>query len=727
MFVIINISPKRKLGEKMSTLQRKKRKQLPFRLNLLFFAVFVLFSLIIVRLGVVQLVYGETFREEVDRTEDITIGTMVPRGVIMDRNQQVVVDNNALNAITYTRYPTTKQEQILEVATNLSKLIVMKTDRITERDRKDYWILLNPEEARAKITDEEWEKFEAKELEDDDLYQLQLDRITEEEQESFSAQELEILAIKREMDSGYPLTQIIIKSDGVTEREYARVSENLAFLPGVDVATDWEREYPYDNTLRTVLGGVTTRAEGLPSDKVDYYLARGYSRNDRVGKSYIEQQYEDILFGKKGQVENITDKAGNVLDSKIISEGEAGKNLILTLDMALQIEVDKILEEELIAAKGRAGNHMLDRAFAIMMNPKTGEVLTLSGKQIDTTEQGKRTVRDFALGTMTTSYPMGSAVKGATVLTGFQTGAISPGTVLYDEPIRIIQTPVKASYKNMGNINDLAALKMSSNVYMFKTVIAIGKGNYIPGGPLPLSKDVFDVLRYNFSQFGLGVKTGIDLPNESTGFKDANKVEPGLALDIGIGQNDNYTALQMAQYISTIANGGYRMQPQILKEIREPATADEEISDQVIYTSKPIIMNRVEMKTEYIDRVKEGFRQAFQESGGTGYSHFNLAAAPYAAAGKTGTAETRYVGPVESYRGTDTYNLTLVGYAPYDNPEVAFSVVVPWVDDNDQINKNIGKRIMDAYYDLKKKSYSGTDITAGTQAKNSEDQSENQE
>ena len=681
--------------------KKKKKNHLPLRLNILFFAVFLLFSLMIVRLGVVQLVHGETFREEVERTEDITIGTMVPRGKIMDRNQNVVVDNNALNAIIYTRYPTTTSEQILETATKLSKLITMKTDRITERDRKDYWILLHPEEAKEKITKEEWALFEEGELEDQDLYRLQLDRITEEEQNSFTKEELQILAIKREMDSGYALTQIIIKSD-VTEREYARVSENLALLPGVDIATDWERGYPYDETLRSVLGKVTTRQEGLPSEKVDYYVSRGYSRNDRVGKSYIEMQYEDVLFGKKGQIQNITDKAGNVLSSTIISEGEAGKDLILSLDINLQIEIEKIIEEELAAAKGRAGNHMLDRAFVVMMNPKTGEVLSLAGKQY-TKENGKTVMKDFALGTITTSYPMGSAVKGATLLTGYETGAIQPNTVFYDAPLVIKGTPPKASYRNMGNVNDLTALRLSSNVYMFHTVIKIGKGQYIPNGPLSLSADVFDTLRYYFSQFGLGVKTGIDLPNESIGFKNTTETSPGLALDMGIGQYDNYTPLQLAQYVSTIANDGYRMQPQILKEIHDPEKSGEGTTGKMIYSSEPKVLNRIDMKKEYIDRVKEGFRQAFQESGGTAYSHFNLASAPYSAAGKTGTAETLYYGPNESYRGSDTYNLTLVGYAPHDDPEVSFSIVVPWVNDSDQINNNIGKRIMDAYFELKEK------------------------
>ena len=646
----------------MTKVRKKRKNHLPFRLNILFFAVFLLFSIMIVRLGVVQLVYGEAFREEVERTEDITVGTMVPRGVIMDRNQNVMVNNHALNAITYTRYPTTTSEQILETATKLSKLIDMKTDRITERDRKDYWILLYPEEAKEKITDEEWALFKAGELKDEDLYQLQLDRITKQEQNDFTEEELQILAIKREMDSGYPLTQIIVKSEGVTAREYARVSENLAFLPGVDVATDWERNYPYGDTLRSVLGKVTTRQEGLPLEKVDYYLARGYSRNDRVGKSYIEQQYEDVLFGKKGEIENITDKSGNVLSSTVVSEGESGKDLVLTLDMELQLEVEKIIEEELLAAKGRSGNHMLDRAFVVMMNPKTGEVLSLAGKQY-VKENGKYEIKDFALGTMTTSYPMGSAVKGATLLTGYETGAIQPNTYFYDTPMKIAGTPIKSSYKNMGNINDLTALRLSSNVYMFHTIIKIGKGKYVPGGALPLSDDVFDTIRYYFSQFGLGVKTGIDLPNESTGFKGTEK-SPGLALDMGIGQYDNYTPLQLAQYVSTIANGGYRMQPQILKEIREPSKNSEEVSEQTLYAFEPKVLNRVDMKTEYIERVKEGFLQAFQENGGTAYGHFNLSSAPYAAAGKTGTAETKYYGSNKTYYGNDTYNLTLVGYAP---------------------------------------------------------------
>lgn len=118
---------------------------------------------------------------------------------------------------------------------------------------------------------------------------------------------------------------------------------------------------------------------------------------------------------------------------------------------------------------------------------------------------------------------------------------------------------------------------------------------------------------------------------------------------------------------------------------------------------EPVVLNRIDMKTEYIKRVQEGFRRVMQEPGGTAYSYF--ANAPYKPAGKTGTAEAFYDGPIQSRRQASTYNLTLVGYAPYNNPEVSFAVVVPWATqgNSDGINNRIGRRILDAYFELKMK------------------------
>lgn len=341
--------------------------QLPFRLNVLFFVVFLLFSALILRLGVIQIVYGEQYRKEVERTENVTVNTPAPRGKIYDRNYQVVVDNEPLHAITYTRSQTTKPSEMIEVAKKLAMYIEKPTDRVTERDIKDYWILTNEEKAKEKITEEEWKQFRAKKLGDKDIYRLQLERITEEDVKAIKEKELEVVAIFREMNSGYALTPQMIKNEGVTNEEYAVVSEHLEELPGVDVTTDWDRHYAFGDTFRTVLGNITSSEEGLPREKLDYYLARDYSRNDRVGKSYIEAQYEDVLRGQKAKIKNVTDKAGNIIETIEISQGQRGKDIVLTIDMELQKRVEQIIEEELTAMKRRGGTELLDRAFVVMM------------------------------------------------------------------------------------------------------------------------------------------------------------------------------------------------------------------------------------------------------------------------------------------------------------------------------------------------------------------------
>ncbi|MFD0827537.1 peptidoglycan D,D-transpeptidase FtsI family protein [Neobacillus sp. M.A.Huq-85] len=672
---------------------------------MLFFVVFLLFSILILRLGVVQIVYGDDFKREIQRTEDITVNNPVPRGKMFDRNGKVIVDNKPLNAITYTKYQNTNQEEMIQTAEKLARLIKVDTSKIRDRDKKDFWMIKNPEKAKEKITKKEWALFEQKKLDDKDLYKLQLERITAKDLSSFSNEDLKTLAIYRQFNSGYALTPQIVKNKKVSDKEFAVVSENLENLPGVDTTTDWDRKYPFGKTLRTVLGNVTSSEEGIPKEQIDEYLARDYSRNDRVGKSYIEAEYEDVLHGQKAKVKNQTDKSGNVLSTELLSQGKRGKDLVLTIDMDLQLKVEKIIEEELWKAKAYPRTGLLDRAFVVLMDPHTGEVLTMAGKQIAHDEKtGRAVMRDFALGNITTSYNVGSAVKGATVLTGYKTGAIHPGSMQLDEPLRIASTPIKASWKTFGWINDLQALQVSSNVYMWKTVIAMAGGHYAPGQPLPLDLTKVNTIRQSFNQFGLGAMTGIDLPNESAGFKGIVR-QPGNLLDLAIGQFDTYTTMQLAQYISTIANGGYRVQPHLVKEIREPIMEKNQLGP-IVQEIQPKILNRIDEKDSWINRVKEGFRMVMQTTGGTAYSYFK--GADYSPAGKTGTAQAFYDGPDRSKFGKippEVMNLSLVSFAPSNNPEVAMAVLVPWVyqgNSGPSVNNYIGRRVLDAYFDLKK-------------------------
>ncbi|MDG4847459.1 peptidoglycan D,D-transpeptidase FtsI family protein [Peribacillus frigoritolerans] len=683
--------------------KKKKKTHVPFRLNILFFLVFVLFSALILRLGVVQIVYGDDYRREIERTEEVTVNNSVPRGKMYDRNLKLMVDNQPLDAITYTRKQGTKQTEMVETAEKLAKLIEKEPNKVTERDKKDFWILKNPKLAEKKITDKERKKVEEGEMEESDLYKLQLDRITDEETK-LSENDLEVLAIYREFASGYALTPQIVKNKKVTKEEFAKVSENLDSLPGVDISTDWDRFYTYNKTLKSVLGKVSSSEEGLPSESLNYYLARDYSRNDRVGKSYIEAQYEDILQGQKAKVRNVTDKSGNVVDSEVITEGSRGKDLILTVDMDLQLATEEIIEKQLIAKKKMGNTKFLDRAFVVMMDPDTGEVLTMAGKKYEKDPKtGKSSIEDFALGNITTSYTMGSAVKGATVLTGYQQGAIQPGTYFYDTKLKIKGTPAKGSYSNFGNINDLTALKVSSNVYMFRTAINIAGAHYVPNEPLNISSSAFSTMRNSFAQFGLGVRTGIDLPNEMSGFK-GSETSPGKLLDLAIGQYDTYTPMQLAQYVSAIANGGNRMKPHMVKEIRDPVDNNEQLGP-VAEDVSPTVLNRLDMKEEWIERVQSGFDKVAMEQGGTAYKYFGNK--PYTVAAKTGTAEAFYDGPnrLDYSEPQETMNITLVGYAPAKNPEVAFAVVVPWAyqgHTGHSMSKEIGEEIMDTYFELKK-------------------------
>ena len=138
------------------------------------------------------------------------------------------------------------------------------------------------------------------------------------------------------MNAGSTLDPQTIKNEDVSEKEYAAVSQQLSKLPGVITTMDWDRKYPYGDTLRGIFGDVSTSTEGIPKELTEQYLSKGYSRNDRVGKSYLEYQYEDVLKGTKKQMKYTTDKSGRVISSEVLNPGSRGHDLQLTIDIDLQ-------------------------------------------------------------------------------------------------------------------------------------------------------------------------------------------------------------------------------------------------------------------------------------------------------------------------------------------------------------------------------------------------------
>ncbi|GAE91191.1 cell division protein FtsI [Gracilibacillus boraciitolerans JCM 21714] len=549
-----------------------------------------------------------------------------------------------------------------------------------------------------RLTDEE------KTLDSGDKYQVELDKITEEdlEQIEWTPELLNMIAIKKELDSAFELSPHVIVNEGLTDEEYAQVAEHLYELQGINAVIDWERQKLYDETLSSFFGNLTSSDEGIPRENSEFYLTNGYTWNDRVGTSGLEQEYEHVLRGRKEKVQYTTTTNGDVINSDVVVEGQRGKDLILTIDMEYQAEVDKIVKEELRKAINNPGsnNGYLQDALAVVMDPQTGgDILALSGFRYDKEEQE---YLNQAYRTIYDSHEPGSSIKGATVLAGYQEGVIDIGTILDESAIKIKSTPRFASYSYLGRSNsDLEALQKSSNVYMGRIAIKIAGATYREGGEILHNFDyaAFDLMRNYFSQFGLGVKTGgVDLPFEATGLTGINP-DQGKLLYMAIGQYDTYTTLQLAQYVSTIANDGYRMKPRLVKEIREPGGGDG-TPGELIRSINPEVLNRVDMDDKYIERVQTGFRRVVTSGTASGqWSGF-----PYEVAAKTGTAEKpKYEdGKQVAY----TENLSLVGYSPLEEPEVAFAVIVPengTGDNRHQVHHAIGKRIIETYYEFKNK------------------------
>lgn len=680
-------------------LKRKKQKknkvknQIRLRMNSLFLIVFVLFTILILRLGVIQIIKGEAYASQAKDTDVTPVSYSVPRGKIFDTNHRLVVDNIPEKAITYTPPKNPQPAELLELAKRLDKFLIMKgkeIDKVTTRDLKDIWLLEN-NNGEDLMTEKEKTLYKQKKLTDKDLYKLKLKRLTEKD---LQGMDKNMAAIYRKLSTAIALTPTLIKNENVTEEEYARVTENLESLPGMDVTTDWKRGYTYGDTFWNMLGEVTSADKGLPAEKLDYYRAKGYSLNDRVGKSYIEELYDSVLQGQKEKVKTVTDRNGNVVDTEVVAKGQSGKDIVLTIDMEFQAQVEKIIQEELLHAMQKPHTDLLDTAFVVAMEPKTGRILAMSGKVYN---KKSKEFTDFTPGTFTYAFEQGSVVKGATVLTGFQTGARDIGEIELDEVMRFKGSGTFSSYEVMGRINDLEAIERSSNVYMWKTAIKILGGKYMPNGTLNINPEKIETIRYYFSQFGLGIPTGIGFDNETAGIKGTNK---STYFQIAIGQLDTYTPMQIAQYITTIANDGYRMKPQLVKEIHEPNTNGNE-TGRMIDEIEPVVLNQVDMKDEMIKRVQQGFWQVTHGSKGTARGYFKDE--PYDAAGKTGTSE--------SYKnGVKTWNLSFAGYAPFDNPEIAIAVIVPnayrdgYAQPHSAANI-ISQRVFRTFFELKEKGH----------------------
>lgn len=661
------------------------------RFNIIIVIVGFLFTVIVGRLFYLQVLKSDEYNDKLAyMSEKIIESTSAPRGRIYDRNYNLLVDNEGIKTIYYKKASDVTTSEEIKLAYTIAENIDVDYSKVNDTRLKTFYYKSHYDECRKKITDEEWNLYSKRKLDDDDIVDLIYERLDEEIKE-YNELDKEAAYIYYLMNKGYSYAEKIIKNRNVSEEEYAYISENIDNLKGFNTKLDWERVYLYGDTFKTILGSVSSNSQGIPAELADVYLKKGYSLDDRVGISYLEYQYEEYLRGTKTTYRLLEDNS-----YELLSEGRRGNDIILTIDIELQKYLEEVLSYEVLNAKNEAGTKYYDHSFAVISDPNTGEILAMGGKKV-VTKDSERYIVDYTPGVVTLPVTPGSVVKGASMMVGYKYGAIDIGTVQYDECIKIKDTPEKCSWRSMGYIDDIYALQYSSNVYQYKIAINVGKGKYEYNKSLNLDEDAFKKYRDMYAEFGLGVKTGIDLPVESLGYQGTSKL-PGHLLDFSIGQYDTYTPIQLSQYINTIANGSSKLKPYLLKEVYKPSDNGEKFGS-LIYKASTTVQGTLSVDKKYIDRVREGFSKVVTSGLGYGYmGYYNNSA------GKTGTSQSFIDTDGDGKVDTETITSSFVGYSPSDNPKMSIVVVSPdiSVPDSSQsmITKRITAKMVNKYFEL---------------------------
>lgn len=657
---------------------------IPIRLNLLFAIVIMLFMAIIGRLLYMQVLNKDFYETKLASASQTRVTTSSARGQIYDAAGKPLVENTVKQVVSFTRNNKMTAAELKETAKKLLTYVNVTSPNLTDRQIADYY-----------LADQDVYKKTVESLPSDKRLDSDGNRLSEATLYNNAVESIDVSQLNYTDDQKkeiYLFSQLnavenfatgTISTDALNDTQVALVASASKELPGISISTSWDRKV-LDTSLSTIVGSVSNEKSGLPAEEVDAYLKKGYSLNDRVGTSYLEKQYEDVLQGKRSVKEIHLDKHGNMESVENVEEGSKGNNIKLTVDLAFQNGVDDLLKSYFNSELGNGGAKYSEGVYAVALNPKTGAVLAMSGVKHDV-ESGK--LSSDSLGTITNVFVPGSVVKAATLSSGWENGVLSGNQTLTDQPI-VFQgsAPINSWYTAFSvpmPITAVQALEYSSNAYMVQTALGLMGQTYQPNMFVGTSnlESAMGKLRSTFGEYGLGAATGIDLPDESTGFipKEYNFAN---FITNSFGQFDNYTPMQLAQYVATIANDGVRVAPRIVEGIY--GNNDKGGLGDLIQQLQPTEMNKVNISDSDMSVLHQGFYQVAHGTSGltTGRAFSN--GALVSISGKTGTAES-YVAD-----GQQATNTNAVAYAPSDNPQIAVAVVFPH---NTNLTNGVGPSI----------------------------------
>ncbi|CDE82397.1 penicillin-binding protein 2 [Clostridium sp. CAG:273] len=641
------------------------------RYNIVTIFIYIVGIILILQLFNLQIVHGQEYRETSNTRLTRESVLKAARGNILDSTGNKLVTSET--SFSLELYKTKIEDSVLNNT-------ILKTINILKSNKDEYIdnlpIAVNP--VRYTLPEENLKSWKLSlEIDENANAQEAFDSLKKKYNITNNDEEaIKIMAVRYEITrTGYSNIKPVEIAKDISRQSAIQIREQSNDLPGMTIATGSKVKYTSGNLASHILGQVGPISEEELKGKEDRY-----SLNDIVGKTGVEYIFEDYLKGTDGikQIDMAVD--GTVTEEYVTEEAVAGSDVVLTIDANLQKVAEEALKKNIdkIANGGFYKTSPANAGAVIVMNVKTGEVLAMasypdynpqlfidgiSQEQYDSYKEGKNLVNRAISGV----YSPGSIYKMVTATAGLETGAITTKTKINDTGVYPkFGNPVcwywRSYRRGHGYLNVTQAIQKSCNYFFYETGYRAGIEN---------------IVKYA-EYYGLGMKTGIELLGEEIGTISRPEIveargevwTPGYTLSAAIGQGDNgFTPIQMARYISSLANGGNRVDVTLIKNIMKPDGTEVDkkelenyVNERLGYT--PTEVEDLNIKEENIDAILEGMK-GVTEDGGTAYSTF--AGFDIEVAGKTGSAETG---------DPDKVNGWFVGFAPFDDPEISVTVLI---------------------------------------------------
>ena len=664
----------------MRRLKERKKSNIKLRYNTLTVLTYLVGIILIIQLFNLQIVHGAEYREESNTrlTRETTLEAA--RGSILDRTGVELVNTNTKFGLELYKTKIDDNElnnSILNIVNVLEKYQVSYEDSFPitiepfqyTKTGDDLQSWLEENELDANTTPEQaFYHFK-------DRYEIQNTDIKEVRK---------ILAIRYEITiTGYSSTRALTIAEDIPREAVAEFTESGDKFPGINIVVEPVREYTSGTLASHILGYASTISAEEYETRKDTY-----SQNDIIGKTGIEYVFEEYLKGKNGtkQIDMAVD--GTITSEYTSEEAVAGSDVVLTIDSNLQKITEQALENNIkkIASGGFGQRYDAKAGSCVVMNVKTGEILAMASypnyNPADfiggiSTENWNKYNQDEAKPLMNkamqNSYPPGSIFKMVTAIAGLESGAITRTEQINDTGLyRKYGLTWPCWYytdyhRGHGLLNVSGAIEKSCNYFFYETGDRMG----------------IETLAKYARYFGLGVKTGIELPSETAGAmatpEYAEQVgitwTKGQTINASIGQGlDSFSPLQMTKYLAMVANGGKPIDVSIIKTIRKPdgTEASKEEINNFVNQKLGITEEQTEdlnINEQNLDAIRQGMKSVTSDTTGTAYVRFRDFGVEVG--GKTGSAEA---GTDEN--GRDIVHAWFAGYAPFEDPEIAIVVMV---------------------------------------------------